>query len=195
MSATSRVEEIWDTAERLFSQYGYHATTMRHIASELGLEGGSLYAHIESKEEILRAVIRRAGDRFLQTLEPIAASDAPPDEKLRTAIRAHIGLIADNLNAATVYFHEWQFLRPRYRTSVLKRRDAYESMFRKIITEGIEAGVFRDVDPKLAGILVLSVGNWLYQWYNPEGPLSPEEVADRFTDMLLDGLLNPAQRS
>ncbi len=189
MSPTSRVEEIWDTAERLFSQYGYHATTMRRIASELGLEGGSLYAHIDSKEDILRAVVRRIGDQFLETLEPIANSDAPPIDKLRNAIRAHIRLVADNLDAATVYFHEWKFLSPSHRTSVLERRDAYEQMFRRIIAEGVEAGVFRDVDPKFAGILVLSVGNWLYHWYHPDGPLSPEQIADMFTDMILDGLL------
>lgn len=189
VSSSSRVEEIWDTAERLFSQHGYHATTMRHIASELGLEGGSLYAHIESKEEILRAVIGRAGDQFVQTLEPIATSDAPPEEKLRMAIRDHVRLIADNLDAATVYFHEWKFLRPKYRASALERRDEYERMFRRIITDGIEAGIFRDIDQKLAGILILSVGNWLYQWYDPAGRLSPEEVADRFTDMILEGLL------
>lgn len=189
MNPTSRLEEIWDTAERLFSQYGYHATTMRRIASELGLEAGSLYAHIESKEEILRAVIRRIGDQFLETVEPIAASAAPPDERLRKALKAHIRLIADHLDAATVYFHEWKFLGPRYRASVRERRDTYEQMFRRIIAEGVEAGVFRDVDPKFAGFLILSVGNWLYQWYNPAGPLSPEEIADCFTDMILQGLL------
>lgn len=189
MNPTKRVEEIWDTAERLFSQYGYHATTMRHIASELGLEGGSLYAHVESKEEILRTVIRRAGDQFLETLEPIATLDAPPEEKLRMAIRVHIRMVADNLDAATVYFHEWKFLRPRHRASVLERRDSYERLFRAIIREGIETGVFRDVDPRFAGILILSVGNWLYHWYDPLGPLSPEQIADRFTDMLLEGLL------
>ncbi|MFQ5340950.1 MAG: TetR/AcrR family transcriptional regulator [Anaerolineae bacterium] len=189
MSPTRRTEEIWDTAEKLFSQYGYHATTMRRIASELGLEGGSLYAHIESKEEVLRAVIRRAGDQFLQTLEPIASSDAPPADKLRTAIRAHVRLVADDLDAATVYFHEWRFLQPKYRGSVLQRRDAYEQMFRKIITEGIEAGVFRDYDRKFATILILSACNWLYHWYDLAGPLSPEEIADLFTDMILEGLL------
>lgn len=188
MSPTRRVEEIWDIAERLFSQHGYHATTMRRIASELGLEGGSLYAHIKSKEEVLRAVVRRAGDHFLETLEPIAASNAPPEEKLRTAIRAHIRMVADDLDAATVYFHEWKFLNPRHRGSVLKRRDAYEQLFRGIIAEGIEAGVFRNNDPKYAAIMILSVCNWLYNWYDPDGPLSPREIADRFADMILEGL-------
>lgn len=189
MNPSSRLEEIWDTAERLFSQYGYHATTMRHIASELGLEGGSLYAHIESKEDILRAVVRRTGDKFLGTMEPIAKSDAPPDEKLRNAIRAHIRLIAENLDAVTVYFHEWQFLKPEHHTASRERRDIYEGMFRKIIVEGVEAGVFRDVDPRFAGILILSVGNWLYEWYDPTGPLDPEKLADLFADMILKGLL------
>jgi len=189
MSPTGRVEEIWDTAERLFSQYGYHATTMRRIASELGLEGGSLYAHITSKEEVLRAVVGRAGDQFLKTLEPIAASDAPPEEKLRAAIRAHIRMVADDLDAATVYFHEWKFLNPRHRGAVLQRRDAYEQLFRKIIVEGIEAGVFRSKAPKFAAILILSACNWLYNWYDPAGPLSPEEIADLFADMILKGLL------
>lgn len=191
MTTSRREEEIWDTAERLFSEQGYHATTMRQIASQLGLEGGSLYAHIESKQQILSAVVTRIGDKFLEAMEGVATTDIPPEEKLRMAVRTHIRLIAENLDAATVYFHEWRFLEDEHREAVLARRDTYEGYFRGIVAQGMEAGAFRGASSKFASILVLSAGNWLYQWYAPEGPLSPEEIADRFTDMILEGLQAP----
>lgn len=193
MTTSRREEEIWDTAERLFSEQGYHATTMRQIARQLGLEGGSLYAHIESKQQILSAVVARIGDKFLEAMEDVATTDVPPKEKLRMAVRTHVRLVAENMDAATVYFHEWRFLETHHQESVLARRDTYEGYFRRIVAEGMEAGVFRNVSPKFASILVLSVGNWLYQWYDPEGSLSPEEIADRFTDMILEGLEAPGR--
>ncbi len=188
MSSSDRLTEIWDTAERLFSQYGYHATTMRRIAGELGLEGGSLYAHIDSKQEILEAVVGRIGDGFLDLMRPVLEADAPPDEKLRMAMRAHVRMVAENLEAATVYFHDWRFLDAEHRAAVVERRDTYEEMFRSIIREGAEAGVFREVDSKFATILILSAGNWVYQWYDPDGQLTPEEIADRFSDIICEGL-------
>jgi hypothetical protein len=67
-------------------------------------------------------------------------------------------------------------------------RDQYESLWDELIREGIEGGRLRQVDPTLARLLVLSAANWTYTWYDPEGTLSPDEIADRFSELLLRGL-------
>lgn len=188
--AEDRKEQIYETAAQLFATRGYNGASIRDIARELDLQGGSLYSHIATKEQLLWTILDRAADQFLDTIEPIAASTLPPEEKIRAAVRAHVGVIAANPEAATVYFHEWKFLTSPRREQFLARRRRYEQAMRSIIAEGIDAGAFRpETDPKFATLAVLSIVNWLYTWYDPEGPLSPTEIADTFLSLLFNGLL------
>ena len=187
--AIDRKEQIYSTARSLFSERGYHATTVRDIAQVLNMQGGSLYAHIKSKEDVLWELVNRAADQFLAAVEPIVASDERPAEKLREMVRAHVRVVADNLADATVFLHEWKFLGEERRHAIQDRRDRYENLYRHIIDEGVKVGDFaQEADPKMSAMLVLSAVNWMPQWYNPSGPLSPEEVADRFSDLVLSGL-------
>lgn len=195
MSGTTgnrRRDEILAAAMELFSDKGYHSTSMRDIADRLGLQAGSLYVHIRSKEEVLFEIVDRAADRFAEAIERARAEaearGADPEAALRLAVRNHLQVVSDNLDTATVFFHEWKFLDPDRRALILAKRDAYEAAFRDLIAQGIDAGVFRPVDPRLAGLAVLSMCNWFYQWYSPAGPLSAHEIADRFVDLLLGGL-------
>ena len=188
VSETQRVEQIYAAAAHLFSRYGYHGTTIRQMARELDLQGGSLYAHISAKEDVLWGIVDHAASQFLDALAPIAVSDLPPAEKLRAALQAHIRVVTDNLDAATVYFQDWKFLGHERRDAIRVKRDTYEGYFRQIVAEGVASGAFRPVDEKFATLLVLSVGNWLYQWYRPAGPLPPDAVAAEFVSMILAGV-------
>jgi len=188
----NRRSDIVAAAMALFSEKGYHSTSMRDIADRLGLQAGSLYVHIRSKEDVLFEIVDEAADRFAAALEQARAEAAArrggPEAALRLAVRNHLQVVADHLDTATVFFHEWKFLDPDRRARILAKRDAYEAAFRDLVAGGIEAGAFRPVDPRLAALAVLSLCNWFYQWYSPAGRLSAGEVADRFVDLLLDGL-------
>jgi AcrR family transcriptional regulator len=131
--ADNRKEQIYATAQLLFSRHGYHATTMRDIAGALNLQGGSLYAHISAKEDLLWEIVNRAADEFHAAVAPVAAPPDPAADRLRAMIHAHIGVVARNLENATVFFDEWRFLNPERRTAIAARRDAYEGYFRQVI--------------------------------------------------------------
>ena len=186
---TDRKEQIYSTAGALFSQKGYHATSMRDIASELEIQGGSLYSHISSKEDVLWEIVQRAAREFEECVEPLAHEPVAASERLQKMIRAHVAVVAHRLEDATVFFHEWRFLGAERRRQVAQQRDRYEAAFRAVIQDGVDSGELRQVDPKLAALLVLSSVNWLYQWYTPDGPLAPDAVADGFSELLLGGLL------
>jgi AcrR family transcriptional regulator len=189
---STRAVEIAEAAERLFSARGYHATSVREVASAVNLQGGSLYAHFASKEGMLAAIVDRAAGEFQAAVQPIAsASDESATSRLRRAIRAHVGVIAANPGAATVYFQDWRHLSPPARAAVLARRDAYEALWREMIAQGVDSGELAPRDPRLAAIACLSVCNWLYQWYDRDGPLAADEVADAFAEILLNGLAVP----
>jgi AcrR family transcriptional regulator len=188
MAAYGRRAQMLDAAAELFSTRGYHGTSIRDIAAATGILPGSLYAHIRSKEDLLYDIVVRAAEQFLTGVRIVVAWPGSPEEKLRKAMRSHIGVVAHAREEARVFLEEWNALEEPRRAEVRALRDEYESLWDELIREGIEGGRLRQIDPTLARLLVLSAANWTYTWYDPEGPLSPDEIADRFTELLLRGL-------
>src|SRR6266536_3542558 len=162
----TRREQIEDVASALFSDRGYKATSMRDIAAALDIQGGSLYAHIPSKEAVLASIVEQAAERFHQAVRPVAEGRA----------RAH------------VFLFEWTSLGPERREAVARSRDAYESYFKNVIAEGVAAGELARRDARLAAIFLLSAMNGLVHWYRPDGPLGPEAIAEHYADLFLCGL-------
>lgn len=177
-----------EAAVSLFSRKGYHATTVRDIAVEVGMQSGSLYAHIATKEDLLYEIVMQAADQFIGAITPIADGPEPAAVKLRLAMAAHIRVVASSPEAATVFLHEWKALAPERRGAVAERRGAYEAQLGRIVQAGVASGEFRPVDESFVRLLVLSAVNWVYQWYKPGGPLGPDEVATRFHEIILRGI-------
>lgn len=188
MPRPGRKEQILEAAVALFSQNGYHATTVRDIADESGMLSGSLYAHINSKEDLLFEIVDRGANDFLLALEPVAYGPGSASQRLEAAMAAHISVVARSLPTATIFLHDWKALEKDRRDRILAKRSRYESLLAHIIRDGVNSGEFRPVDEKFARLLVLSAVNWLYEWYDPEGPLAPDEIAARFAELILRGL-------
>jgi TetR/AcrR family transcriptional regulator, cholesterol catabolism regulator len=184
----TRRQQIEDAASALFRERGYTATSVRDIAHALNIQGGSLYAHVASKEDVLWSIVNRAADRFHALVGPLAGNAARPTARLREMIRAHVAVVTSAQRDAAVFLHEWRFLSPARRQQVADRRDAYEALFRAVIAEGVESGEFAVVDPRMTAMALLSALNGIASWYRPDGPLSAEEVADRHADLFLRAL-------
>jgi AcrR family transcriptional regulator len=186
---SARRDEMVAVAARLFSERGYHGTSMQHLAEALGLQRGSLYAHIGSKEELLFDVVNEGADRFIERGETAFKLEAIASLRLRRLLVGHIETAIEHLDAATVFLNEWRYLSSDLRAIVQEKRDAYEAMVRGIIEDGIAAGEFRDdADVRFAARLVLSAGNWTYAWYRPGGELGPTEIGQKFAELLIKGL-------
>lgn len=184
--------EILGAAMELFSRKGYAATSMRDIADAVGLQPGSLYAHIRSKEDLLVAIIEQVRDSFLANGESVLAdtSESAAD-RLRRFVASHLQIIADNRASAVVFLHEWKSLEGDQLEQVRANRDRYEGMLVALLQEGVKSGEFRDVDPHLTAVAVLSVLNWAYTWYRPDGALSATALGDHFTDLMISGIAQP----
>jgi hypothetical protein len=119
--------------------------------------------------------------------------DAPPAEKIRLALRAHLRTVAAQLDVATVFTREWRYLEGERREQVLDERRRYEDRVRALFREGRERGALRtDLDDGTAALLVLSAANWAYTWLTPGR--DTDELADRFFAVLLDGVRGYASR-
>jgi AcrR family transcriptional regulator len=191
MAVTERAhrrDQMLQVAARLFSERGYHGTSMQDLAEDLGMLRGSLYAHIESKEDLLFHIVDEGADRFIARMSEVASSDSDPFEKLRAGLLAHITTVAEHLDASTVFLNDWRLLSPARKKQIGKKRSRYEQLVSSIIEEGIKSGSFRnDLDPRFAALTFLSTVNWLYQWYDPKGPLDAAGIADKFSEILING--------
>jgi len=103
-------------------------------------------------------------------------------------IAAHVRVVTSGAEAASIYTTQWRHLGEPRRSEFAARRDAYEQIVRGLVHDCIREGTFADVDEKFATLLILSSINWIYQWYKPDGPMTPEEIARALTDMLFKGL-------
>lgn len=183
-----RKAQIHQAACKLFQEQGFHGTSIRDIAERVGLLGGSLYSHISSKDDILWEIVDAAADRFFDAIRPIMDSQLGTLQKLKAAMISHVGVIARDMDAAAVYTVEWRHLTPDRRIAFTQRRDEYERMFRSLVREAIHGRFISATDETTATLFVLSVLNWMFTWYRPEGPMTPEDVGRWMSEYIFDGL-------
>jgi AcrR family transcriptional regulator len=182
----TRRNELTRQAARLFAEKGYHGTSIGDLAEAMGVQKGSLYAHIESKADLLWEVARDGAAAFHAALDAVP-EDAPATEKIRLALRAHLRVVAEQLDVATVFVREWRYLDGERREQFLAERRRYEERFRALFREGRELGKLRtDLDDATAALLALSATNWAYTWLRPD--TDTDELADRFYALLIDGM-------
>src|SRR5947199_10186285 len=183
---SSRKSELTRQAARLFAEKGYHGTSIGDLAEAMGVQKGSLYAHIESKADLLWEVARDGAAAFHAALDAVP-DDLPPAEKIRLALRAHLRVVAEQLDVATVFIREWRYLEGDRREQFVSERRRYEERFRALFQEGRELGDLRtDLDDGTATLLALSAANWAYTWLQPGR--DTDELADRFYDLLVNGM-------
>jgi TetR/AcrR family transcriptional regulator len=120
-------------------------------------------------------------------LDEIERGDLRPDEKLRRLIVAFVHTILDELHG-TALFLDLEALSPAHLKAVVARRDRFDHGLRQVVRQGIHDGLFGQTDAKLLSFAILGAVNWIPRWYNPEGPASSQQIADRFADYLIAGL-------
>jgi TetR/AcrR family transcriptional regulator, cholesterol catabolism regulator len=182
----TRRSELTREAARLFAQRGYHGTSIGDLAEALGVQKATLYAHIESKQDLLYETMKEGAAAFHGVLDAIP-EDLPATEKIRLALRGHLSVVAEQLDVATVFVQEWRYLEGERRDEIVAERRRYEERIRALFREGRELGQLRtDLDDSTAALLTLSAANWAYTWLQPGR--DPVELADRFYGLLIDGM-------
>lgn len=187
MTTRSR-EDVVKAAGRLFALRGFHGTSMRDLGDELGLLGSSLYSHVDSKEQLLVEVIQRGAELFQALADEVSASDAAPEQKVADLVRGHALIITSNQDMSATFLNEARFLPDRERDAIVDMRDRYESTVRELISDAIGNGPFRQQDPALATIMVLSVLNALTRWYRAGGRQTAHEIAGAMVEFVIEGL-------
>src|SRR6202043_3007882 len=133
---------------------------------------------IESKADLLWEVAREGSEAFHAALDSVP-DEGPIVERIQATLRAHLRVVAEQLDVATVFVREWRYLEGERRDEFIAERRRYEERFRALFREGRELGELRtDLDDATAALLALSAANWAYTWLRPG--FDTNGLADRF---------------
>ncbi len=184
----STAELIRTAAISLFYEHGYEATSLRAVATEVGIQVGSLYNHLSSKEDLLFSIMSKIIEDFLTALDEQLAGIEDSMERLTTAIDVHVHFHTSRPREVFIGNSELRSLSPAHRRKVVKLRDEYEQRFVEIIEQGVDEGKFKVGDPKLAAWAVLAIATSTSTWYKQGGRLQLEDISGFYTDFVLHGI-------
>ena len=182
-------EDILEAAAQVFRQKGFHGASMDDIAQAVNLRKASLYHHVSSKQEMLLEILERALQMLLERIAPIAEQKIPADKKLRLMVREYLLILVENIDLATVLLFEHRALERRQHARHIPNRDKFESLWKDVIAEGVSKKLFKCDNPALATRALLGQLNWTITWYRDGGDLTIEQIADQYSNLLLNGLL------
>lgn len=184
-SAPVTADGVHAAAAELFAVRGYRGTTMRDIASALGIQAPGLYNHVASKQDILREIMVGVMKELLDEQRIVVGSTGDLVERVRGCVDAHVRYHCRNQRATFVGNREIPNLEEPSRSLVIAQRDEYEQNLRRLIEQGARDGRFQVVSPQLASFAILEMGIGVAAWYRPDGRFSESAVAHQYGEMAL----------
>ncbi|MCK7543564.1 TetR/AcrR family transcriptional regulator [Marinobacter bryozoorum] len=196
-TATRNLARIIDSTLRLANSKGFHAMTLRDLCSDSGLSMGGLYAYIRNKDDLIHLIQSHGFKLTRRTVLQYIADIPDPVEKLSQAIRAHVFL--SELIRPWFYFSymEAKSLPPVEKQNAIATEREIETIFCNIISEGIEQGVFREINARLLSSLIKAM---MQDWYLKrrkyrEQGVSVEDYANQIRELLQSYLLPTSSSS
>jgi AcrR family transcriptional regulator len=183
------VPALVSRAAKMFAAKGVRATTLTELAADFGVTKAALYYHVKNKYELLWLIFDHIMDIDLREVEAIAHAGLEPQEKLRQLLIAHTQTIIRDKAKITVFFREQPQLLPKDRQKLRVRIHEYEQIFQDCYREGVKTGAFRDLDPNMVVKAILGMCDSLKDWYDPRGPVQPEQIEALYLEIIEKGLL------
>jgi AcrR family transcriptional regulator len=189
-TAMTRRSELLAIAARLFAERGFKNTTVRDIADAAGILSGSLYHHFDSKEAMVDELLDSFQKSLWKQYDAIEASDRTPREKLEAVVRASFDAIDRNHSEVAIFQTDAAYLATFERFSYLHERNIrFRDLWTGLLNDGIASGELRsDLNVELVYRFLRDTVWVAVRWYRPGGDLSPEQVADQYLHILLEGI-------
>src|SRR5690242_16078480 len=187
-------EAVLQTAAQLFLEKSYGRTSMNDVAAKLNITKPALYHYFRNKEEILLGCYQLGTGMIEEILNDIAAHCGTGLEKVEAFIYSYANVMTVNFGRCVMRLDEGD-LSPEAFTNVRNYKRKIDRRLRSFIQEGIADGSIAPCDPKLAAFAIAGALNWICIWYEPKGPLSPEEIATQFARTLTHGLATRRRRN
>jgi AcrR family transcriptional regulator len=176
----------------VMAEQGYHGSSIRDIARRAGMSTANLYHHFDSKQALLLRIMVAGIDQLLVAAEVAMAEAAPdPASQLRALVIAHVEAHSERSNVSFVTFQEIRHLAPEGQEEMRAKMDEQQRRFDVLIEEGIAQGVFHADQPRDTARALASMCTAVATWYKPDGPRSPQEIAEHYVRLALAMLRVP----
>ncbi|XVQ09582.1 TetR/AcrR family transcriptional regulator [Spirillospora sp. CA-255316] len=178
-------DAILEAATELFYEHGYEATSLREVAGKVNIQVGSLYNHIKGKDDLLRSIMIGIMDDLLAAQRAALRGRTDVIDRLRAAVDCHIRFHADRAREVFIGNSELRSLGAADLRAVVAKRDEYEAILRGLVEQAASEGRADVVDPHLQTYAIVAVGTHVSTWYRPRGPMSLDEIVEKYVLMVL----------
>ncbi|MDN5918182.1 MAG: TetR/AcrR family transcriptional regulator [Pseudonocardia sp.] len=179
-------DAITGAARQIFAERGYHGTSVRDIAQRAGLSLSALYYWHPSKQHLLATLIEESThDYFQRCDEALCDAGDDPAERLRALVGATVEYRVSHRVQSNIGTLEWRNLDPENRERLDGLRRSATRLWADLIADGVARGVFRCREPDDARRSIVAACNAVAQWYEPDGDITPAELAERYIAIAL----------
>src|SRR3954466_9738422 len=182
------MEAIRKAGLRLICEHGYEAMSLRQLAAEVGIQAGSLYNHISTKQELLFDLIQDHINELLHQLDRALDGKQAPEERLRAFVAFHVTYHMTRKREVFIANSELRSLEPENYEEIVALRGAYERRLAEILSEGVAEGEFEVVDIQVATFAILALLTGLTTWYRPGGRLTKEAIVAAYEKLVLSSV-------
>jgi len=187
-SGPKTLAAIHEAGLQLIYTKGFEAMSLRDLAAKVGLQPGSLYNHIATKQALLFDLINnhmlRLHERVAAELEGIT----DPTERLKAFTAFHLTYHIERKREVFIGSAELRSLEPKNRKRIVASRRDYEDVLAGILEAGVRAKQFRIGDIRVSTYAILAMLTGICTWYDPKGRVSREELIAVHTRLVLSGV-------
>jgi AcrR family transcriptional regulator len=185
-----RLEQLLHTSARVFAEHGYHGTSMRDLSRATGMSLAGMYHYVRGKDDLLYQIQERCFAGFIEGVRSAAQEGADPSDSIRRLIRHHVMFFSAHMSQMKVLAHEADSLNDDSQAAITQLEREYLDLLTELVRRA--RGGDRAPEHTIAAFGLVGMVNWLYTWYDPEGPISPEQLAEQFATLFLHGILAAA---
>jgi AcrR family transcriptional regulator len=182
------MEAIRKAGLRLIFEHGYAAMSLRQLAAEVGVQSGSLYNHISTKQELLFDLVRDHINELLGQLDRAMLGKQSPTDKLRAFVAFHVTYHMTKKREVFIANSELRSLEPKNYEAIVALRGAYEQRLAAILAEGTAGGEFEVVDIQVATFAILALLTGICTWYRPGGRLTKQAIVAAHEKLVLSSV-------
>ena len=166
--------------------------SLRQLAAEVGIQSGSLYNHISTKQQLLFDLVQDHINELLRQLDLALQGKERPEDRLRAFVAFHVTYHMTKKREVFIANSELRSLEPRNYEAIVALRGAYEQRLAQILAEGVSEGAFEVVDIQVATFGILALLTGLCTWYRPGGRLTREAIVAAHEKLVLSGVTSGA---
>jgi len=188
MSKPNMKNTIKDVSIDLFYKKGYFASSISDIARAAGIQKSSIYYHYSNKEDILFDILKTTMIDLDANLDRLLKGVKGTEKRTRTAIHSHTLFHIERQKEVIISDSELRGLTADNYKTIIQMRDEYEHKFQSLIKTGIDEGIFAETNFKIFSYAIITMCTAVCIWFNPQGRLSKEEIAQIYTDFALKAI-------